>query len=518
MLDTKTTFDDVVVHNAGSPQQAQAILDNRLYRNISDALGGTQEYMAMEKLYELHQEGRFDLIVVDTPPTRHALDFLDAPARLVRFLDNRIFRLLMMPTRASLRALSVATRLFLRTVSSVVGQAMVADTVAFFAAFEGMEEGFRDRAARVEVLLADEGTAFVVVAAPRRDAVTEALYFADRLRDRSERVGALVVNRMFPFFGAVPEVGPGTARAKRVSAGGGGTPAGGAASRAAGRPRAAASPRQRGGPGARVGRRPHGRRVGRKRVRGRRRGVGQADRQPGPAQPGGQPGGAARGRAGGAPPGHCRWCGFRSWRTTSMTSPVSPSWGDGCLGRLLARGDDQTGRGIAVRASSDSSTATFFSRAAAASSMVSATVTMRSKPVVRSSRIRVGRLHATATSPPSSRARRIPPIRAPRPAESTNGIPDMSIRSRLLEAISARACRNWLTVKASSSPTGRQMVKPSGVSSWWMVSHNLPDRHPAATNLWDRLAAATKPAGPPRGGDPPMVPTRGGADTLPSRA
>jgi anion-transporting ArsA/GET3 family ATPase len=228
MLDTKTTFDDVVVHNAGSPQQAQAILDNRLYRNISGALGGTQEYMAMEKLYELHQEGRFDLIVVDTPPTRHALDFLDAPARLARFLDNRMFRLLMMPTRASLRALSVATRLFLRTVSSVVGQAMVADTVAFFAAFEGMEQGFRDRAARVEVLLADEGTAFVVVAAPRRDAVTEALYFADRLRDRSERVGALVVNRMFPFFGAVPEGVPRTARAKSGSAGGGGTRGGGA--------------------------------------------------------------------------------------------------------------------------------------------------------------------------------------------------------------------------------------------------------------------------------------------------
>ncbi len=80
MLDTKTTFDDVVVRNAGSPEQAEAILDNRLYRNISGALGGTQEYMAMEKLYELHREGRFDLVVVDTPPTRHALDFLDAPA------------------------------------------------------------------------------------------------------------------------------------------------------------------------------------------------------------------------------------------------------------------------------------------------------------------------------------------------------------------------------------------------------------------------------------------------------
>jgi anion-transporting ArsA/GET3 family ATPase len=204
MLDTKSTFDDVVVRHAGSEQQAQTILDNRLYRNISGALGGTQEYMAMEKLYELHREGRFDLIVVDTPPTRHALDFLDAPERLMRFLDNRIFRLLMMPTRASLRALNVATQMLLRTISKVVGGAIVADAVSFFSAFEGMEQGFRDRAAKVEELLVDRGTAFVVVAAPRRDAVEEALYFADRLAHSSGRVEALVVNRMFPSFGLVP--------------------------------------------------------------------------------------------------------------------------------------------------------------------------------------------------------------------------------------------------------------------------------------------------------------------------
>jgi anion-transporting ArsA/GET3 family ATPase len=203
MLDTKTTFDDVVMRNAGSDAQAQAILDNRLYRNISGALGGTQEYMAMEKLYELHRSGRFDLVVVDTPPTRHALDFLDAPGRLMQFLNNRIFRLLMMPTRAGVRALSVATQLFLRSISKVVGGAVVADAIAFFAAFEGMEQGFRDRAAKVDELLMDEGTAFVVVASPRRDAVDEALYFADRLRESSGRVQALVVNRMFPFFGPV---------------------------------------------------------------------------------------------------------------------------------------------------------------------------------------------------------------------------------------------------------------------------------------------------------------------------
>ncbi len=200
MLDTKTTFDEVVARNATSPDQAQAILENRLYRNLSEALSGTQEYMAMEKLYELYQEERFDLIVVDTPPTRHALAFLEAPGRLNRFLNNRIFRLLMMPTRASLRAANVATRILLRTVSKVVGGDAVNDAVGFFSAFEGMEQGFRDRASRVTALLADSGTAFVVVAAPRRDAVDEALFFADRLAESAMPVRGLVVNRMFPRF------------------------------------------------------------------------------------------------------------------------------------------------------------------------------------------------------------------------------------------------------------------------------------------------------------------------------
>ena len=110
MLDTKSTFDALVAKYAPSPAQAEGILRNRFYRNISTALSGTQEYMAMEKLFELHDEGGFDLIVVDTPPTRNALDFIDAPRRLTRFLDNRIFRWLMMPTRAYLKAAGVATR------------------------------------------------------------------------------------------------------------------------------------------------------------------------------------------------------------------------------------------------------------------------------------------------------------------------------------------------------------------------------------------------------------------------
>ena len=201
MLDTKSTFDLLVARNASSPEQAQRILDNTFYRNVSGALGGTQEYMAMEKLHELHDEGDFDLIVVDTPPTRHALDFLDAPKRLTRLLDNRIFRLLMMPTRAYLRVASVAVQTFLRTVARVVGSEVIEDVVAFFRAFEGMEEGFRKRAQVVGALLTDPATAFVLVSSPRRDAMEEATFFAQRLADAGQSVQALIVNRVHPSFG-----------------------------------------------------------------------------------------------------------------------------------------------------------------------------------------------------------------------------------------------------------------------------------------------------------------------------
>jgi anion-transporting ArsA/GET3 family ATPase len=201
MLDTKSTFDVLVMRNAADEEQARRILDNTFYRNVSGALGGTQEYMAMEKLHELHDEGGFDLIVVDTPPTRHALDFLDAPQRLVRLLDNRIFNLLMAPTRASLKVASVAVQTFLRTVSRVVGAGVIKDIVAFFRAFEGMEAGFRERAQAVDALLSDPKTAFVLVTTPRRDALEEATFFADRLASNGQQVQALLVNRVHPSFG-----------------------------------------------------------------------------------------------------------------------------------------------------------------------------------------------------------------------------------------------------------------------------------------------------------------------------
>jgi anion-transporting ArsA/GET3 family ATPase len=203
MLDTKTTFDELVLAYSSDPAQAERIMANRFYRNISGALSGTQEYMAAEKLYELHEEGDFDLVVVDTPPTRNALDFLDAPDRLNRFLDHRLYRLLMTPTRAYLKAMNLAAQAFLRTISRVVGGDVLNDAIAFFQAFDGMEQGFRERAGRVVELLTAPDTAYVLVASPRQDTVDEASFFAAKLAENDVRIAALVVNRVHPVFGTM---------------------------------------------------------------------------------------------------------------------------------------------------------------------------------------------------------------------------------------------------------------------------------------------------------------------------
>jgi anion-transporting ArsA/GET3 family ATPase len=201
MLDTKSTFDALVTKEAETPEQAERILENRFYKNISSALSATQEFMAMEKLYELHAESDFDLVVVDTPPTRNALDFLDAPGTLTRFLDHPLYKVVMAPTRGVLKVASVAAQTFLRTVGKVVGSEVLDDAIAFFQAFQGMEEGFRDRAGHVKDLLSESVTRFVLVASPRRDTLTEAVFFADALVESDIAISALVVNRMHPRFG-----------------------------------------------------------------------------------------------------------------------------------------------------------------------------------------------------------------------------------------------------------------------------------------------------------------------------
>ena len=200
MLDPKGTFDDLIQKYSDSPEQVEDIKRNRIYRNLTGSLSGTQEYMAMEKLYELVEEGGFDLVVVDTPPSRNALDFLDAPRRLTHFLENRLFQALMKPTRAGLKFMGVAAQALLRTIAKVAGADIVRDAVTFFQAFEGMEEGFRDRAARVRELLVQDDTSFVLVASPRPDSVDEAVHFAGKLVESDMAVTALVVNRVQPRF------------------------------------------------------------------------------------------------------------------------------------------------------------------------------------------------------------------------------------------------------------------------------------------------------------------------------
>ena len=201
MLDTKATFDGLVRRYAADSNQTEQILENSFYRNISTSLSGTQEYMASEKLYELAIESDYDLVVVDTPPTRNALDFLEAPRRLAKFLDHRIYKVLMLPTRGIVKAVNVAAQTLLRSISKVVGTEVIADAIEFFGAFEGMEQGFKERAAEVDSLLSQPETAFILIASPHADTMAEAQFFAARLRELKITVRALIINRMQPRFG-----------------------------------------------------------------------------------------------------------------------------------------------------------------------------------------------------------------------------------------------------------------------------------------------------------------------------
>jgi anion-transporting ArsA/GET3 family ATPase len=203
MLDMRRTFDEMVQTHA-TPDRAEKILANPFYQTISTSFSGTQEYMAMEKLGQLAATGKWDLIVVDTPPSRSALDFLDAPQRMSTFLDGRMIRLLSSPARAGGRSLrkvlGAGFSLFTKAVSTILGGQLLADASAFVQAFDTMFGGFRERATATYALLRSPGTAFVVIAAPEPDALREAAYFVDRLRTEEMPLAGLVLNRTHPVL------------------------------------------------------------------------------------------------------------------------------------------------------------------------------------------------------------------------------------------------------------------------------------------------------------------------------
>ena len=207
MLDMRRTFDEMV-HAHATPERASLIIANPFYQTLSSSFSGTQEYMAMEKLGQLVASGEWDLIVVDTPPSRSALDFLEAPQRMASFLDGRMIRLLSAPARAGGRGLRrIATAgfsLFAKTVSTIIGGQLLADASAFVQAFDTMFGGFRERARTTYELLRAPGTAFVVVASAEPDALREAAYFVDRLSNEGMPLAGLVLNRTHPVLADLP--------------------------------------------------------------------------------------------------------------------------------------------------------------------------------------------------------------------------------------------------------------------------------------------------------------------------
>ncbi|MER5759690.1 ArsA family ATPase [Streptomyces sp. NPDC002082] len=199
MLDMKRTFDEIVEGHS-DPERAQAILANPFYQSLSAGFAGTQEYMAMEKLGQLRARDDWDLIVVDTPPSRSALDFLDAPGRLGSFLDGKFIRVLMAPAkvggRAGMKFLNVGMSMMTGTLSKLMGASLLKDVQTFVAAMDTMFGGFRTRADATFQLLQAPGTAFLVVSAPEPDALREAAYFVERLAAERMPLAGLVLNRV----------------------------------------------------------------------------------------------------------------------------------------------------------------------------------------------------------------------------------------------------------------------------------------------------------------------------------
>ncbi len=204
MLDAKRTFDDLVDTYAPDEQTRDAVLGNPIYKQLSNAVAGSQEYMAMEKLHELHQEGRYDLLVLDTPPSRNALDFLEAPRRLSRFIDSRSLKFFQSTSKVGFGLVGRGTGMLFSVMKRATGVDLLRDLSDFFNAFGSMTDGFAERARHVEALLGDSRTTFLLVTSPREASIQEAEWFAKRLREEDLPFGGVVVNRVREAIGTQP--------------------------------------------------------------------------------------------------------------------------------------------------------------------------------------------------------------------------------------------------------------------------------------------------------------------------
>jgi anion-transporting ArsA/GET3 family ATPase len=198
MLDTRASWDDLVRRHAPDRDTEQRILENPLYQNIAGRFVQSHDYIAMERLYELHSEGTYDLIVVDTPPTRNALDFIEAPQRMAEFFRSRLLKMLIVPYRS--RLVNVASRPFYQIADRILGSQFLADIAEFFILFQTMYEGFVERATAVERLLRDKRTTFVVVSSLEAAPVREAEFFIRVLHDKGFHLGGLILNKTLPAY------------------------------------------------------------------------------------------------------------------------------------------------------------------------------------------------------------------------------------------------------------------------------------------------------------------------------
>jgi len=196
MLDPKATFDDLITRLSPDDQTREDVLGNRIYKQLSSAVAGSQEFTAVAKLYDLDRHGGFDVIVLDTPPSRNALDFLDAPDRLTDFFEGRALKLLLLPTGIAARVMARGTSVVFAILKRLTGVDLMDDIAVFFRALGGLMDGFKERAAGVKALLADDATTFLIVTSPEREPVGEAIFFRGKLREAGMAFGGLIVNRV----------------------------------------------------------------------------------------------------------------------------------------------------------------------------------------------------------------------------------------------------------------------------------------------------------------------------------